>query len=143
MRGTPWETPTASSQVVAMSVEELRLLNQIPTEISHETSDGAATSTFGKANNVVYFTRGAVCCWASLHRPIIGEAVPPFYPSTSYSRASELHSDFDGLQCAELSLPTEYFIGGDMIYLHFEAQDQGPPVHISPQSLAAIGDQAP
>ena len=29
-RGTPWETPTASSLVVAMYAEELRLYNQIP-----------------------------------------------------------------------------------------------------------------
>ena len=56
-RGTPWETPTASSLVAAMSVEELRLYNKIFAEISLEMSDGAATSTFGEANNVVYFTQ--------------------------------------------------------------------------------------
>ena len=31
-RGTPWETPTASSLVVAMFVEELRLYSQVPTK---------------------------------------------------------------------------------------------------------------
>ena len=40
-----------------MSVEELRLYNQIPTEISLETLDGATTSTVGEAGNAVYFTR--------------------------------------------------------------------------------------
>ena len=55
-RGTPRETPTASSLVTAMSVEELRLYSQIPVEISMEMSEGAATSTFGKADNAVYFT---------------------------------------------------------------------------------------
>ena len=56
-RGTPQETPTTSSLVATMSVEELRLYNQIPTEISFEISDGVATSTIGEAGNVVYFTR--------------------------------------------------------------------------------------
>ena len=56
-RGTPREMPTESSLVVATSVEELRLYNQIPTEISLKTSDGAATSTFGEVHNAVYFTR--------------------------------------------------------------------------------------
>ena len=39
-----------------MSVEELRLYNQIPAEISLEMSDGASTSNFGEVDNVVYFT---------------------------------------------------------------------------------------
>ena len=49
--------PTSSRLVASMSVEELRLYNQIPIEISLETSDGAATSTFEEANNAIYFTR--------------------------------------------------------------------------------------
>ena len=52
-KGTPWETPTASSLVAAMSAKELKLYSQIPVEIGLETLDGANTST----NNVVYFTR--------------------------------------------------------------------------------------
>ena len=48
--------PTASSLVAAMSTEELRLYNKIPVKISLETSDGAAVTTIGEADNVVYFT---------------------------------------------------------------------------------------
>ena len=55
-RGTPWETPTASSLVASMSIEEPRLYGQILTEISMEMSDDATTSTFGEADNAVYFT---------------------------------------------------------------------------------------
>ena len=40
-----------------MSIEELRLYSQIPTETSLETSDCDATSIVGEASNVVYFTR--------------------------------------------------------------------------------------
>ena len=49
--------PTASSVVVAMSVEELRLYSQIPIEISLEMLDGATAKIVGEANNVVYLTR--------------------------------------------------------------------------------------
>ena len=55
-RGTPLETSTASSLVVAMSVEELRLYNQIPAKINLEMSNGSTTSTVGEVDNVVYFT---------------------------------------------------------------------------------------
>ena len=39
-----------------MSVEELRLYNQILVEINLETSNKATTSTFREADNAVYFT---------------------------------------------------------------------------------------
>ena len=39
-----------------MSIEELRFFCQVPANISLEFSDGAALSTVGGADNVVYFT---------------------------------------------------------------------------------------
>ena len=39
-----------------MSVEKLRLYNQIPIEISLEMLNGAVTTTVGEVDNVVYFT---------------------------------------------------------------------------------------
>ena len=56
-RGTPRETPTTSSLVTAMSIEELRLYSQVPSEINLEISDDSATSTVGEADNAIYFTR--------------------------------------------------------------------------------------
>ena len=44
-RGIPRESPTASSLVVAMSIEELRSFCQVPTDISLELSGGAVVST--------------------------------------------------------------------------------------------------
>ena len=40
-----------------MSIENLRSFRQVPTTIILEMSDGAATSTMGVEDNVVYFTR--------------------------------------------------------------------------------------
>ena len=127
-RGTPWEMLTTSNLVAAMSAEELRLFSHILVKISMETSDGTTTS---------------ICCWALLPRSIAGEAVPSFYQGTSCARTSELHSDFDGLQCTKLSLPAGHFTGGDMLHLHFEAWDRGPPVHVGSQSPASICEWAP
>ena len=43
-RVAPRESPTTSSLVAAMSMEELRLFCQVPTNISLELLDGAAVS---------------------------------------------------------------------------------------------------
>ena len=55
-RGTPPETPTVSSLVAAMSVEDLRPFRQVPAAIRLEMSDNTATSTMGVAYNAIYFT---------------------------------------------------------------------------------------
>ena len=55
-RGTPRETPTVSSLVVAMFVEDLRSFRQVPAAIRLEVSYGMATSTMGETDNVVYCT---------------------------------------------------------------------------------------
>ena len=55
-RGTPRETPIASSLVASMYVEEIRLFNQVPVEISPEMSDGPTASTIREADNSNYFT---------------------------------------------------------------------------------------
>ena len=47
-RVTPRETPTASSLVAAMFIEELRLYFQVLAEISLERSDDPATSIVGR-----------------------------------------------------------------------------------------------
>ena len=61
--------PTASSLVAVMSTEELRLFIQILVKICLETLDDATTSTFGEADNAVYFTREQFA--ARLHLPVL------------------------------------------------------------------------
>ena len=56
-RGTPWETPTASNLVAAMSAEELRLYSQVPVKISLEMSDDPTALIVKEADNAIYFTR--------------------------------------------------------------------------------------
>ena len=56
-KGSSWESPTTSSLLASMSVEELRSFYRVPDNISLELSDGPAFSIVGQANNAVYFTR--------------------------------------------------------------------------------------
>ena len=56
-RGTSRETPTVSSLVVAMSIEEFRSFSQVLADIRLEVADGLATPTIGGADNVFYFTQ--------------------------------------------------------------------------------------
>ena len=55
-RGPSRESPTASSLVASMSMEELRSFCQVLDDISLELSEGPTFSTIGEADNVVYFT---------------------------------------------------------------------------------------
>ena len=56
-KGSNRESPTTSSLVASMFVEELRSFCRVPDDISLEFSDGPTFSTVGQADNVVYFTR--------------------------------------------------------------------------------------
>ena len=56
-RGSSLESPTASSLVAYMYMEELRSFYQVPDGISLELFDKPAYSTIGQADNAVYFTR--------------------------------------------------------------------------------------
>ena len=56
-RGIPWETPTVSNLVTAMSVKDLRSFRQVPIAIRLEVSNGTATSIMGATDNVIYFTQ--------------------------------------------------------------------------------------
>ena len=55
-KGSSRESPTTSSLVDFMSMEELRSFCQVLDGISLELSNGLARSTVGHADNVVYFT---------------------------------------------------------------------------------------
>ena len=80
---TPWESPTASSLVAAMFVEELRFFCQVPANIDPELSDGVVVSIVGWANNSVYFTPGADCYRTSISYFVVDETIPTLYSCTS------------------------------------------------------------
>ena len=57
MKRSSQESPTASSLVSSMFMEELRSFYQVPDGISLEFSNKPARSTVVQANNTIYFTR--------------------------------------------------------------------------------------
>ena len=56
-RGPGWDTPSASSIIYSLSMEELKSYCQIPDNIDFELSDSPAESTIGKEDGAVYFTQ--------------------------------------------------------------------------------------
>ena len=56
-KGFSRESPTMSSLVSSMSIEELRSFCRVPYDISLELSDGQARSTVEHADNTNYFTQ--------------------------------------------------------------------------------------
>ena len=70
---SPWEKPIASTLVAAMSAEELRLYNQVPTKINLEMSDGLTTSTIGEADNAIYFIREQFAQGLPFPVPLLGK----------------------------------------------------------------------
>ena len=55
--GTPRETPTTSSLVAAMSIEELRLYSHVPVEINLEILNDPVALTIEEVDNAIYLTR--------------------------------------------------------------------------------------
>ena len=56
-RGPSRDTPSASSIISSLSMEELRSYCQIPNNIDFELLDSLTESTTNEEDNVVYFTR--------------------------------------------------------------------------------------
>ena len=56
-RGPSRDTPSASSIISSLSMEELRSYCQIPNNIDFELLDGPTKSTINEEDSVVYFTR--------------------------------------------------------------------------------------
>ena len=56
-RGPGRDTPSASSIISSLFMEELRSYCHIPDNINFELSNGPAESTIDEENGAVYFTR--------------------------------------------------------------------------------------
>ena len=67
-RGPSRDTPSASSIISSLSMEELRSYYQIPNSINFELPNGLAEPTFGEEDSAVYFTREQLA--AGLRFPI-------------------------------------------------------------------------
>ena len=55
-RGSSWDTPSTSSIISSLSMEELRSYCQIPDNIDFELPHGPTESNIGEGDSAVYFT---------------------------------------------------------------------------------------
>ena len=78
-RGPSQDTPSSSSLISSLSIEELRYYCQIPNIIDFKFPDGLAESIVKGEDGMVYFTKGAACSRAPLPHFISSEAVPALH----------------------------------------------------------------
>ena len=71
-RGPNRESPSTSSIISSLSMDEVRSYCQIPEDIGFELSEGPIESIMGDNYNAVFFTPGATRIRASLPRVIPG-----------------------------------------------------------------------
>ena len=57
MRGPSRESPSASSIISSLSIDEVRSYYQIPEDIDFELLNGPTKPTMGEEHNVVFFTQ--------------------------------------------------------------------------------------
>ena len=68
-RGPTWGTPSTSSIISSLSMEELRAYCEIPDDIDIMLSDDPVENTVGEEYNVVFFTREQLA--ARLRFPVL------------------------------------------------------------------------
>ena len=68
-RGPTHGTPSTSSIISSLSMEELRAYCEIPDDIDVTLSNGLIENTLGKEYNVVFFTRDQLAAGLRFHVP--------------------------------------------------------------------------
>ena len=142
-RGTPRETPTVSSLVTAMFVEELRSFRQVSAAIRLKVSDGTVAPTIGGADNAVYFTQGQFATGLRFPIPFLVKQFLHFtraHPALIHLNVFRILmgcSVLNFLYQLDISLVEIFF------YLYFEALDWGPPIYVGLQPLTVICNWAP
>ena len=94
-RGPGRDTPSASSIISSLSMEELKSYCQIPDNIDFELSDGPTASTIDEKRQRNIFYPGIAHSRALLPHFISGQAVPTLLWRVAYSYPPECHSEPD------------------------------------------------
>ena len=131
-QGPTQETPSTSSVISSLSMEELRSYYQIPDNIDFELLDGLAESTLDEEDNAMFFTREKL---ATGPRFPVSSLVKQFF---HFTRAPPVW-----MLRFKPSLPFRLFIGGSLFCLHLKLGAWRPAVHVSPESPIAICYRTP
>ena len=94
-RGPGRDTPSASSIISSLSMEELRSYSHISDNINFELSDGPAESTIDEENGAVYFTREQLAAGLCFLVSSLIKQFLHFSEAPPCSCPSEYHSDPD------------------------------------------------
>ena len=144
-RGPSRESPSASSIISPLSMDEVMSYCQILEDIEFESSEGPAESIMGK---------NAKQCFSPGSNSQLGFA-SPCHPWSSNSCTSpkhhlpiwlyppKRHSDYDWMMRTKPSLSTGPFIDGILLCLHLKASAWWPTIHVGLEPPATIRYGAP
>ena len=142
-RGPSRESPSASSIISSLPIDEVRSYYQIPKDIDFELLDGPAEPTVGEEHNVVFFHPRTPRSRASISCVVPGQATFALHQSATCLYSPKRHSDSDWMLHTKPSLPAGPFIGGSLLCLHLEARARWPTLHVSPEPPTSIRYGAP
>ena len=127
-------TPSASSIISSLTMEELMAYCEVPGNIDLQLMERTDESTLGGEHNDVFFTQEHLA--AGLHFPVPA-LVKQFLHFTRAPPALihlQHHSHFDRVLRVEPPISTRPLIGRAMYTLFFESRAGRPDVYVSSES---------
>ena len=141
--GPSRESPSASSIISFLSIDEVRSYCQIPEDINFDLLDGPDEPTVGEEHNAMFFTREHLA--VGLRFPV-SSLVKQFFSlhqSATCLYSPKRHSDYDRMLRTKPSLPAGPFIGGSLLCLHLEAGAWWATLHVGLEPPTTICYWAP
>ena len=117
-------TPSASSIISSLAIEELMAYCEVPDNINLRLMDRTDESTLGGEH------KGAPRSWATFPHSIPGQAIFAFYTGAPGSYPSQRHSYFDQVLRVAPYIPTRSLVGRDLYNLFSENKAGQPDVHV-------------
>ena len=133
--GRTWATPSASSIISSLTMEELMTYYEVPDNIDLQLMERTDESILGGEHNGVFFYPGAPRNRATLPRAMLpcaspSQAIFAFYPSAPGSYPPQRHSYFDRVLRVEPPIPTRSLIGRALYNLFSENRAGRPDVYV-------------
>ena len=123
-------TPSASSIISSLTMEELMAYYEVPDNIDFQLMDMTDESTLGAEHNGVFFYPRAPRSRAALPRASPSQAIFAFYSGTLGSYPPQRHSYFDRVLRVEPPIPTRSLIGQALYNLFSENKAGWPDVYV-------------
>ena len=124
-------------------MEELRTYCKIPDDIDLKLMDKPDESTLGGEHNSVFFYPKATCCRALFPCARHCQTIFALHQGVPDPYSSQRNLDSYRMQCSELLIPDQPFIGRDLFRLLSGIRERGPDVLVDTGLPDAVREWAP